>query len=152
MNTRKPHVNQSVNDLFDLFTKNMVGMDRWVTELSRKVDSATNVVNYPPYDIIQHDKNNYEIVVALAGFDPTDISVTVENGHVVIATIPTFEHDPDGTYHHRGISHRAFTRKFELDTNVEVIGAEFRNGLLTVTLQRQVPEEKDSKVIKIEIK
>ena len=114
------------------------------------VQTWTNVTKqetYPPYNLVKVDDETTRVDLALAGFDKKDVEVTVDNGALVIkGEISTEE---SGETLHKGIATRKFTRSFALGEFMEVTGAEFKNGMLSVTVERIVPEEKKPKAIKI---
>ncbi len=110
--------------------------------------------NYPPMNIVKIDDNHFAIEMALAGFSEDDISIDVENKTLTIAA----QADPDEgaeesrNYLHRGIAKRAFKRTFQLGEYVEVSGAALANGLLTVSLERKVPDAMKPRKIEIQAK
>ena len=109
-------------------------------------------VNYPPYNIVKAGKNKYDIEVALAGFNKKDINVNVENGLLTIESKveeKSNDKDEDGEVIHKGISKRYFKRSFTIADDVEVNGAELKDGLLKVSMEKIVPESKKLKTIQI---
>jgi molecular chaperone IbpA len=105
--------------------------------------------NYPPHNIIKTDENQYEIQVAVTGFDKSEISVTVENNVLVIkGESMTTEYQPE-QYLYRGLATRDFAREFPLAEHIEVNGAEIKNGMLIVKLIRNIPESAKPKIIDI---
>src|ERR1700748_1991830 len=103
--------------------------------------------SYPPYNIERLDENRFQISVALAGFRPDGVDLTVEQN---VLTLEGRKSDKgDRTFLHRGISARNFKRQFTLADHVEVKGAVFENGLLIVDLQREIPEAKKPRRIAI---
>lgn len=94
---------------------------------------------YPPYNIEQHGKDAYRIVLAVAGFSRQQLSITHEDGHLVVRGEQAPEADA-GEFLHRGIAARKFQRSFVLDPRVEVTGAALDRGLLTIDLVRRQPE------------
>lgn len=123
----------------------MVGFDRQMEMLENMGARSTS---YPPYNIIKLDEDNYKIEVALAGFELKDITVEVQPPSTLV-----IEGDrggePNREYMHRGIGGRAFRQQFALAEYVVVDGAEFKNGILTVSLSRDLPEEQKIKKITI---
>ncbi|MCH7486501.1 MAG: Hsp20 family protein [Proteobacteria bacterium] len=115
-----------------------VGFDR----LQRLMDSALErtEVSYPPYNIESVDENAYRITVAVAGFGEGDLDVTVVDDTLTISGKKEDE-DKSTAYLHRGIAERAFQLKFNLADHVKVRDAALENGVLVVTLEREVPEE-----------
>ena len=109
--------------------------------------------SYPPYNIRKTDDFNYIIELALAGFDKKDIEVTYADNTLTIKSnydyTTTKNKEKAKELTHKGISQRAFTRSFCLADDVVVNGAELVNGMLTIQLEKIVPEEKKPKTIKI---
>ena len=108
------------------------------------------VANFPPYNIVKTGENTYDVELALAGFNRKDIEVEYkENNLTVKSKKQDEETDPDCNMIHRGISKRMFTRSFTIANDVEVKGAELKDGLLKVSLERIIPEHKKAKTINI---
>ena len=108
--------------------------------------------SYPPYNIVKSGKNTYDIEVALAGFNKKDINVEVENGMLTIETKKEDKESSkkeDGEVIHKGISKRYFKRSFTIANDVKVKGAELKDGLLKVSMERVVPEHRKAKTIDI---
>ena len=107
--------------------------------------------NYPPYNIVKTGDYTYNIELALAGFGKKDIDVSYEDGMVTVKSIQeakTEDKDKDGVLH-RGISKRQFTKSFSVADDVEVKGAELKDGLLKISLERIIPESKKARTISI---
>lgn len=135
-------------DFSPLF-RSTVGFDR----LSRMLEAGAMSDNagYPPYNIVQFDENNYEITMAVAGFAEDDLDITSrENQLIVSGRINRSNNKEDAVYLHRGIAERAFERRFQLADHIKILNAEMENGLLTISLERELPER--MKPRKIEIK
>ena len=107
--------------------------------------------NYPPYNIVKTSDNKFDVEVALAGFNKKDINVSVENGMLTIESKEDekSKDDKDGEVLHKGISKRYFKRSFTIADDVEVNGAELKDGLLRVSMEKIVPESKKLKTITI---
>ena len=107
-------------------------------------------INYPPYNIVKTGKNTYDIELALAGFSKKDIDITMEDGMLNIKSVveATKDKDEDGVIH-KGIAKRYFSKSFTIAEDVEVKGAELKDGLLKVSLERIVPESKKPRTINI---
>ena len=108
-------------------------------------------VNYTPYNIVRTGDNTYDIELALAGFSKEDINVEYENNVLTVKSIKKAEEteeQADGVIH-RGISKRMFSKSFTVADEVEVKGAELKDGLLKVSLERIIPEAKKPRTIKI---
>ena len=128
-----------------------IGFDSILDELMRVNAQQTNT-NYPPYNIVKHSEDAFAIELAVAGFREGDVKITLEKNVLTIKgeqTVSLDELEKDVEYVHRGISARNFDRVFTLADYVEVIGAKAENGILTIELERQVPEEQKPKTVAI---
>jgi len=135
-------------DLSPLY-RNSIGIDNWLTRVLDQIDH-TSQTNYPPYNIIKHDENTFEVQVAVAGFGEGDVEVSVKDGNLVISGEKQPEAQIVGTeYLHQGISARRFVRTFSLADYVEVVDATSKDGILTVRLERKLPEAMKPKTIAI---
>jgi molecular chaperone IbpA len=113
----------------------------------RFANSVSN--NYPPHNIIKLDENEYAIQLAVTGFDKTEISVTIESNVLIVkGESMTTEYEPE-QYLHRSLATRDFVKEFPLAEHIEVVGAETKNGMLTIKLIRNIPESAKPKVIDI---
>ena len=131
------------------FYRNSIGVDKLFDRLMGQIDAGTTQ-NYPPYNIVKTGDNTYEIQVAVAGFTQGEVTVNVNEGNLLIVGEKLSTELPEGhTYEHQGISARRFIRTFTLADYVEVTNAVSRDGILTVTLERQVPEAMKPKTIAI---
>jgi len=132
-----------------------VGFDNVFDHFERMFnDDFFNVptVNYPPYNIVKTGVNTYNVEVALAGFSRDDVSVEFAEGILTIKSkdkTVSEKQDADGDIIHKGISKRYFSKSFTVSDDVEIKGAELKDGLLTVSLERIVPESKKARVIEI---
>ena len=129
-----------------------VGFDDVFDHFESMFDSDFRLptVNYPPYNIVKTGTNKYDIEVALAGFGKKDINVSVENGVLTIESkVEEKDKDEDGDTIYKGISKRYFKRSFTIADDVEVKGAELKDGLLKVSMEKIVPESKKLKSIEI---
>jgi molecular chaperone IbpA len=116
--------------------RSTIGFDRLFDVLDEVQRTAEE--SYPPYNIERLDENRFQISVALAGFTPAEVALTVEQN---VLTLEGRKGDKEEkTFLHRGISARSFKRQFTLADHVEVKGARFENGLLLIDLQREIPE------------
>ena len=142
--------NLSLFDNFNQLTPFAVGFERHFNRLSDYVEHNATSTGFPPYNIQKVEDFKYEIEMALAGFSKEDLEIEKADGVLSIrSTKETNAKDDDEFTLHRGISYRKFNRKFTLAEDVEVIGASLKDGLLTVTLEQIVPEEKKPKLITI---
>jgi molecular chaperone IbpA len=112
------------------------------------INAKQSASNYPPYNIIKASEDRYIIEVAVAGFNDGEINIIVENEQLIVEGKKKSENS-DVIYVYHGISGRDFVRTFTLADHVEVIGAVQENGILSITLERKIPEEKKPKTISI---
>jgi molecular chaperone IbpA len=116
--------------------RSTIGFDRLFDVLD-EVQRASEE-SYPPYNIERLDENRFQISVALAGFTPDEVALTMEQN---VLTLEGRKVERDAkTFLHRGISTRSFKRQFTLADHVDIKGARFENGLLVIELQREIPE------------
>ena len=134
-------------DNFNKLTPYAVGYDRIFDHLSRYVDNNATSTGFPPYNIRKEGDYNYTIEMALAGFGKKDIEVEVVEGTLSVRSMK--ENDEDDSTVYRGISRRRFDRKFTVADDVVVNGASLENGMLTIDLERVVPEEKKPRLITV---
>lgn len=131
---------------FKLPRSAFIGFDNIFDELER-ITTASATDNYPPHNIVKLSENKYAIELAVVGFKEQDLELKQQDGILhVIGNKPTQQ---SVDYLHRGISGRAFKRSFRLSEHVEVKGADLRDGLLVINLERIVPEEKRPRTIPI---
>lgn len=133
-------------DLTPLY-RSSVGFDRMARLLDSAFSVDSNASTYPPYNIESLEDNRYAITLALAGFSEDDIDIVVEKG--VLTVKGKKDGEEKRNFLHHGIANRAFERKFNLADFVQVTGAELVNGLLTISLVKEVPEEMKPKKIEI---
>ena len=128
-----------------------VGFDDVFNHFESMFDYDTvNVSNYPPYNIVKTGDNKFDIEVALAGFNKKDINVTSENGMQTIESKQEDKSkDKDGEVLHKGISKRYFKKSFTIADDVEIKGAELKDCMLRVSMEKIVPEAKKLKTIDI---
>mgnify|MGYP003334850429 FL=1 len=131
------------------FFRNSIGIDRLFDDLFR-FETQSHQSNFPPYNVIKTDEDNYIIELAIAGFKPEEIEVTMQDGYLHI--LGEKSNETEVTYLHQGISARRFTRQFKLSDYVEVKEATVENGLLTVQLQRILPETLKPRKIALTVK
>jgi molecular chaperone IbpA len=141
-------MNNNALTRLDALNRALIGFDTMFDTMERRFANQLSN-NYPPHNIIKTDENQYEIQVAVTGFDKTEISVTVESNILVIKGESQQPNDPDVVYLHRGLATRDFEREFPLAEHIEVAGAEIRNGMLIIKLIRNIPESAKPKVIDI---
>jgi molecular chaperone IbpA len=134
-------------DLSPLY-RSTVGFDRLAHLLDNSLRNQ-NGTGYPPYNIEVTGENKYSVTLAVAGFAESELDIQVENG--VLSVSGKKERSDDGrNYLYQGIATRSFERKFNLADHVEVVGAGLDNGLLTITLVKEIPEAMKPKKIQID--
>ena len=135
-----------------------VGFDDVFDHFESMFDGPTFIgSNYPPYNIVKTGDNKFDIEVALAGFNKKDINVTSENGMLTIESkVKSVVNDSVGAdakedeeMIHKGISKRYFKKSFTIADDVEIKGAELKDGMLRVSMEKIVPEAKKLKTIDI---
>ena len=107
--------------------------------------------NYPPYNIRKAGKDKYAIEVAVAGFNKDDVEVEYEDNLLTVKTkdVKRTEEKEGDEVIHRGISQRSFARSFTIADDVKVNGAELKDGLLTISCEKIIPEIKKKRLIEI---
>lgn len=126
--------------------RSVVGFDRLASLLESAASDAAS--GYPPYNIERTDENAYRIEIAVAGFRPEDLNIEVrENLLTVQGRKPA--NDDSRSYLHRGLAERNFERRFQLADYVVVTGADLADGLLSISLKRELPEALKPRTIKI---
>lgn len=125
-----------------------IGFDSMIDELMRMNATQTNT-NYPPYNIVKESEDRFAIEVAVAGFSEGEVSIELENRVLTITGNKIHDLDNPKDYLHHGISNRNFVREFSLAEHVEVKSAINENGILSIGLERIIPEEHKPKKIAI---
>jgi len=131
-----------------------VGFDNVFDHFERMFDddfTSFSAPTFPFYNIVKQGKNKYDIELALAGYSKDDIEVNLEDGVLTIKSKKedTKEDTKDGEILHKGIAKRYFSKAFTIADDVEVKGAELKDGLLTVSLERIIPESKKAREITV---
>lgn len=130
------------------FYRNSIGYDRIGALIDNAMHGTDSAVGYPPYNIEVIDEDLYAITLAIAGFQRDNLDITVESG---VLTIRGHKSDDarERNYLHQGIANRAFERRFNLAEYVEVTDAQLSDGMLTVKLQREIPEAMKPRTIAV---
>ena len=130
-----------------------VGFDNMFDHFEHMMDDSFfrgTMGNFPPYNIVKTGENTYDVELALAGFNKKDIEVEYKENLLTVKSKKQEEtKDEDGNVIHRGISKRMFSKSFTIANDVEVKGAELKDGLLKVSMERIIPEHKKAKSIDI---
>jgi molecular chaperone IbpA len=133
-------------DFSPLF-RSSVGFDR-IFDLLENATRVQAIDNWPPYNIEKADEDQYRITMAVAGFSPDELNLTSQPNWLVVSGQKQGEESTQ--YLHRGIATRSFERRFELADHVKVKDARLDNGLLTIELVREVPEEMRPRRIEVQ--
>ena len=129
------------NDMFFLGFNDQ--LSRWAS-----LSNITKPASFPPYNLIKIDDDTWKVELAVAGYTKDDINITVEKDQLIVAS-KDLEDEDDSTVVYQGIAQRQWRQKFILGEYMEVAGATLRDGLLTINVERNLPEEAKPKVIKI---
>ena len=137
-----------VTHAMDLFNDPFfIGFNRELGRLNTA--HKTNSQTYPPYDLLKLDEDTYRISLAIAGFSREDINISVDNGTLIIKG--EIVEVIDAEVVHKGIAGRKFVRSFALGEYMEVTGAEMKDGMLHINVDRIIPEDKKPKTIEIKL-
>jgi molecular chaperone IbpA len=128
--------------------RSTVGFDSLASMLDQVADLDNEATTYPPYNIERLTENEYCITMAVAGFGKEDVEIEVKENTLSIRG-ENKEADKERTFLHRGIASRAFEHRFQLADHVEVKGADVKDGLLSINLERAVPERLKPRMIRI---
>ena len=135
---------------YNHMTPYAVGFDRTFDRLFDYVTHQAESTGFPPYNIQKTEDYKFEIEMAVAGFGKKDIEVEVAEGVLTVKSMKDKDTGSTDEYTlYKGISQRNFTRKFTLADDIVVKGAELKDGMLTISLERIVPEEKKPQLITI---
>ena len=141
----------STLSLFNKLRPVSVGFDSVFDHFESLFNESPSLhTNYPPYDIVKTDEHSYVIELAVAGFSKKDIEVTVENGVLTVVSDREGKAETSGEeIIHRGISKRYFKKSFSISDDVEIRGAELKDGLLRISMEKIIPESRKRKEISI---
>ena len=124
--------------------RNSIGLDEWFKRFDTAFESHTN---YPPYNLVKESDVDFRLEIALAGYKKEDIGVITEWNKLFVEAKKTG--NSEDTYLHQGLAKRAFTRTWTLSDDVVVGDVSFEDGLLTIKLNRVIPEHQKKKVYEI---
>ena len=136
---------------FDPFriTKFGVGFDSILNTMQSDFFSDSYHSNFPPCNITKKDEFNYDVTLAIAGFSKEDIEVEYADNVLTVKTTDTFKEEEEDTIVHRGIAKRKFTRQCTLADDFVVTSAVLEHGMLTISMEKVVPEGKRKRIIEI---
>lgn len=132
---------------FSPYFRSSIGFDR-VFDLLESASRLDLSDSWPPYDIVKTGEDRYQVALAVPGMSEKDLSVTHEDGHLVVRGRPTAP--TEGEYLHQGLGQRAFEQRFELADHVRVTDASLTNGMLRISLVKDVPEHLKPRQIPIQ--
>ena len=138
--------------LFNQLRPVSVGFDNVFDHFERMFedDFITNMPSFPDYNLVKTGENKYDIEIALAGYNKKDIEVELKEGILSIKSKKDEKEDTkDGEVLHKGIAKRYFSKSFTIADDVKVKGAELKDGLLKVSMERVIPEHRKAKTIDI---
>ena len=126
---------------FSPLYRSAVGFDR-LANLLESAARTSQEGGYPPYNIETTGENAYRIEIAVAGFSPDELNIEVKENLLTVSGKKTANDDAatQKTYLHRGLAERDFERRFQLADYVVVTDANLSNGLLSISLKRELPE------------
>lgn len=133
---------------FSPLYRSAIGFDRMANLLDSLTRAEQNQPSYPPYNIELTGEDKYRITMAVAGFDQSELTIEVNQNNLTISANKNAEIQ-QRTYLHQGIAARSFERRFQLADHVQVLSANYENGLLHIDLQRVIPEALKPRTIPI---
>ena len=130
-----------------------VGFDNVFDHFERMIDdhnfNQMTATNFPPYNIVKTGEYTYDVELALAGFSKDDIDVEYKDNMLTVKSKEKAKDDDIDGMLHRGISKRWFSKAFTIADDVEVKGAELKDGLLKISMERIIPEGKKARTIEV---
>ena len=126
---------------WETYTPYSIGLDETFSRLEALAGSGSS---YPPYNVVNGDDGRTVLEVALAGFTSEEIEVSTER-HVLTVAATKSKEDKERKYQHKGISQRSFARNWQMAEDVEIENVEFKDGLLTIVLRKELPEKQKKK-------
>ena len=139
---------RKLKSYFDQLRPVSIGFDNIFNHFEKMFESDWHIPNYPPYNILKTGDSTYNIEIALAGYGKKDISVNYGDGLLTIKSNQKEKKESEDVLH-QGISQRFFSKSFTIAEDVEVKGAELKDGLLKVSLEKILPEGKKPRTIEI---
>lgn len=143
----------TIEDLFPKLDRWSIGYDSFFNEFQNLAKQATKAASYPPYDVVNYDDDTTLVSIAVAGFDKDDLTISVTDGVLQVGgakkVTEELEDGPKVTSEHKGIAQRPFHLTFAIAEYYEVVGSRLENGMLYISLRKNLPEEKKPKIIEI---
>ena len=141
-------MNQLVRFDTNSLNRALLGFDNLFDNFEQRFANQINQ-NYPPYNILKHDEDSYELEIAVTGFEKDEITVEIDQTQLVVKGQRKEADGVDATYLHRGLATRDFTRSWTLAEHMEVGEGTIKNGVLTIELNRVVPDALKPRVLKL---
>ena len=141
-------MNQLVRFDTSALNKALLGFDDLFNNFENRFANQLNN-NYPPYNIVKHDDNTYELEIAVTGFAKDEVTVEIDQNQLIVKGVRSKTSDETVEFLHRGLAFRDFTRSWALAEHMEVGEGSMKNGVLTVSIKRVVPESLKPRVLKI---
>jgi molecular chaperone IbpA len=141
-------MNQIVRFDTNSLNRALLGFDSLFNDFEHRFANQINN-NYPPYNIIKHDEDSYEIEIAVTGFDKDEVTVEIDQNQLIVKGQHADTENEDTQYLYRGLATRSFTRTWTLAEHMEVEEGKIKNGVLTIELKRVVPESLKPRVLKL---
>jgi molecular chaperone IbpA len=141
-------MNQLVRFDTNALNRALLGFDNLFNDFEQRFANQINN-NYPPYNIVKHGDDRYEIEIAVTGFDPSEVVVEVDQNCLIVKGVRVKEDDATDEYLHRGLAFRDFTRVWPLAEHMIVGEGRIKNGVLRIQLTREIPEALKPRVVKI---
>ena len=141
-------MNQLVRFDTNALNRALIGFDSLFDNFETRFANQINNT-YPPYNILKHDEDTYEIEVAVTGFEKDEITVEIDQNNLIVKGSKKEVDLKEPTYLHRSLATRDFTRSWQLGEHIEVDEGRIKNGVLTIGLKRVVPEALKPRVLKI---
>lgn len=126
---------------WETYTPYSIGFDETFKRLEAIAGTGSS---YPPYNVVDGDNGTTILEIALAGFTSEDIEVSTER-HILNVSASKAQEDKERKYQHKGISQKSFSRNWQMSEDVEVENVDFKDGLLTITLRKELPEKQKRK-------
>jgi molecular chaperone IbpA len=128
--------------------KALLGFDTMFNDFEHRFANQINN-SYPPYNILKHNEDSYDLEIAVTGFAPEEITVEIDQNQLVVKGERIRDESTETQYLHRGLAARDFTRSWTLAEHMVVGEGRIKNGVLTVSLAREVPEALKPRVLKL---
>jgi molecular chaperone IbpA len=140
--------NQLVRFDTNALNRALIGFDSLFDNFEQRFANQINNT-YPPYNILKHDEDTYEIQIAVTGFEKDEVVVEIDQNNLIVKGNKKEVDLKEPTYMHRGLATRDFTRSWQLGEHIEVNEGRIKNGVLTIELKRIVPEALKPRTLKL---